>query len=572
MGFVADVVGSVVEGVVDAAGAVVEAVVEQPIIAAAATVLAPQLAPALFATEAAALPALTAPSILGGGMTGAGMLTSGLAEIGCATLTGIGGIGAGGILGTAANNMITSGLPEVGGANLSGGTALNSAINNSISGVGSTAVTEGVATGVATSQTAAGSLLSSINTDAVLKAAADSAIKNAIISGGTALVTGGDPLESALIGGLTGGIGGGVGNAVTQAGLPSWAASGIGGATSGFTGALVNDGDLLQNTLTGGLTGVGSNLAGQLGDKVAGKPGSFAGKTLSTIASKAIPYLMTDQPSNVGMPIYSPSAGPSVVPIRPSYVSPTAGVDYSSGTVTALDGTPVVAGSTKPAITTGALPVSAVTPTQITSNLPTNTGTNMQLNQLKQLYPQLANIDPKLLNVLQGGRAASPTYYTYGSDSSGGTTGFTSSNVNQPTPGYPTIAANTQQTNLASSPLTAGFNALTAAGLGALNTGDLSPVVAKKGGEIHQPQFITGATGHYVQGEGDGQSDDIPAMLADGEYVFDADTVAALGNGSNKAGALALDKMRASIRKHKRSAPASKIPPKAKSPLSYLRG
>jgi len=88
----------------------------------------------------------------------------------------------------------------------------------------------------------------------------------------------------------------------------------------------------------------------------------------------------------------------------------------------------------------------------------------------------------------------------------------------------------------------------------------------------HVPEFITGATGHFVQGRGDGQSDDIPAMLADGEYVFDADTVAALGNGSSKAGALQLDKMREAIRKHKRSAPHDKIPPKAKSPLEYLKG
>jgi hypothetical protein len=94
-----------------------------------------------------------------------------------------------------------------------------------------------------------------------------------------------------------------------------------------------------------------------------------------------------------------------------------------------------------------------------------------------------------------------------------------------------------------------------------------------KGGTVdHKPEFITGATGHFVQGRGDGQSDDIPAMLADGEYVFDADTVAALGNGSSKAGALQLDKMREAIRKHKRSAPHDKIPPKAKSPLQYLKG
>ena len=93
----------------------------------------------------------------------------------------------------------------------------------------------------------------------------------------------------------------------------------------------------------------------------------------------------------------------------------------------------------------------------------------------------------------------------------------------------------------------------------------------KDGGSPHIPEFITGATGHYVKGRGDGQSDDIPAMLADGEYVFDADTVAQLGNGSSDAGAKVLDKMREELRGHKRSAPVDKIPPKSKSPLEYIK-
>lgn len=93
----------------------------------------------------------------------------------------------------------------------------------------------------------------------------------------------------------------------------------------------------------------------------------------------------------------------------------------------------------------------------------------------------------------------------------------------------------------------------------------------KDGNNEHIPEFITGATGHYVKGRGDGQSDEIPAMLADSEYVFDADTVAALGNGSSDAGAKVLDKMREAIRAHKRSAPNDEIPPKAKSPLEYIK-
>jgi hypothetical protein len=78
--------------------------------------------------------------------------------------------------------------------------------------------------------------------------------------------------------------------------------------------------------------------------------------------------------------------------------------------------------------------------------------------------------------------------------------------------------------------------------------------------------------GSAVHGPGDGQSDDIPAMLADGEYVIDAETVAQIGNGSTKAGAQALDKFREGIRAHKRSAPVNKIPPKTKALTSYLKG
>jgi hypothetical protein len=104
------------------------------------------------------------------------------------------------------------------------------------------------------------------------------------------------------------------------------------------------------------------------------------------------------------------------------------------------------------------------------------------------------------------------------------------------------------------------------------------PVPAMKSGGLPKataPMTMDGRHdyrhGQYVDGIGDGQSDEIPAMLADGEYVIDSDTVAAIGNGSNKAGAKLLDGMRKEIRAHKRSAPVDKIPPKAKSPLEYMR-
>lgn len=78
--------------------------------------------------------------------------------------------------------------------------------------------------------------------------------------------------------------------------------------------------------------------------------------------------------------------------------------------------------------------------------------------------------------------------------------------------------------------------------------------------------------GDAVTGPGDGQSDDIPAMLADGEFVFPADVVAALGNGSTKAGSDKLYDMMHSIRAYHRSAKPKDLPPPAKkSPLDYLK-
>jgi hypothetical protein len=76
-----------------------------------------------------------------------------------------------------------------------------------------------------------------------------------------------------------------------------------------------------------------------------------------------------------------------------------------------------------------------------------------------------------------------------------------------------------------------------------------------------------------VQGPGTGRSDDIPAVLSDGEYVIDAETVALLGDGSSKAGAKKLDEMRVKVRKHKgRNLAKGKFSVNAKRPEKYLSG
>lgn len=144
--------------------------------------------------------------------------------------------------------------------------------------------------------------------------------------------------------------------------------------------------------------------------------------------------------------------------------------------------------------------------------------------------------EPLLMNVFAPSGQAAPSYYNYGSEPQDLTSLFS--------------------TGAGGSPL--------AMASGGSVFGLPSPLMAAGG--------VTHKGSHYVQGDGGGQDDLIDAKLADGEYVFDADIVAALGDGSNKQGALKLDKMRQSIREHKRSAPNGKIPPKAKSPLAYLKG
>ena len=206
--------------------------------------------------------------------------------------------------------------------------------------------------------------------------------------------------------------------------------------------------------------------------------------------------------------------------------------------------------------------------------------------KLKQMYPQLSSVDPRILDSIangqqqqqqqQGSALMSAGVNAMGSAGTSNPyssmlqTSLAASGGANPTPDLPIAKEGggtldiikkwqDKQNQQEGSQLM---------GQGLKMVG--ATAYAKDGGHAHVPEFITGATGHYVKGKGDGQSDDIPAMLADGEYVFDADTVASLGNGSSDAGAKLLDHFREALREHKRSAPVDKIPP-ASSPLLYMK-
>ena len=91
-------------------------------------------------------------------------------------------------------------------------------------------------------------------------------------------------------------------------------------------------------------------------------------------------------------------------------------------------------------------------------------------------------------------------------------------------------------------------------------------LAAKRGGSKPRTQFA-------VNGPGTGRSDEIPAVLSDGEYVMDAETVALLGDGSSKAGAKKLNDLRVKVRKHKGQKLAKgRFSANAKNPEAYLSG
>ncbi len=94
-----------------------------------------------------------------------------------------------------------------------------------------------------------------------------------------------------------------------------------------------------------------------------------------------------------------------------------------------------------------------------------------------------------------------------------------------------------------------------------------------RGGEVRgyaDGGATDGPTG-YISASSGGQDDVVPINAAGGEYMFDADSVAALGDGNNAAGAKILDELRQELRKHKRSAPPDKIPPRAKPLAHYMK-
>lgn len=106
----------------------------------------------------------------------------------------------------------------------------------------------------------------------------------------------------------------------------------------------------------------------------------------------------------------------------------------------------------------------------------------------------------------------------------------------------------------------------------AMALGGMADAAGPEGGALDTATAAPRMQGQ-IAGPGTGRSDEIDAKLSDGEYVFDAETVALLGDGSTEAGARLLDEMREAIRAHKGQKLAKgEYSAPAKSPLEYLAG
>lgn len=97
-----------------------------------------------------------------------------------------------------------------------------------------------------------------------------------------------------------------------------------------------------------------------------------------------------------------------------------------------------------------------------------------------------------------------------------------------------------------------------------------SPLPRAMGG-LAMYGFNEGGAPRLVRGPGTGRSDDIPAVLSDGEYVIDAETVALLGDGSTDEGARRLDALRKKLRMQKgKQLAKGQFSSAAKNPEEYL--
>lgn len=414
---------------------------------------------------------------------------------------------------------------------------------------------------------------------------------SAVIGGATAALTGGDPLKGAILGGLGSGLGEAVGGAAN---------SGLG----------LNLGTAGQNVLGNALVGGGMGMAtgqGFLKGAATGALGAYAGQQLGDLTGSAAVGAGGKQFGNMIAAGYDPKSaiiGGGLAGLATSMAKPTQtnsnvglkpsdavveglkmpkGADYSYsgvpeagyGTTNYLTGQTGYKGpenfSVDYSLTNPAAPVApsgyggqdmggglSSTPQSPLAQLKTtapSTGTSSPFSVKNVLMGAtlLGSLGSAPPQVQQAVKQMSPEQQEY---------------FNRPSVmwDWNKLQTDANSNNQSLSEYMARSWPKITSGAYNMQPATTTPPKLAQGGALS-------AVARFAQGAGSGRADTIDAKLSDGEYVIDAETVAMLGDGSNKEGAKRLDAMRNNIRSHKGKVLAKgKFSPNAKSPLSYLKG
>jgi hypothetical protein len=412
-------------------------------------------------------------------------------------------------------------------------------------------------------------------------------VGGAVIGGGTAALTGGDPLKGALLGGLGGGLGEYAGSAANNA-------MGLNLGTTGQT--------LLGNSLVGGVSGMASGQ-GFLKGAATGALGTYAGQELGNLTGSNAVAAGGKQFGNMLAAGYDPKSaviGGGLAGLATSMAKPAEssrlglkpsdavleglkmpkGGDYSySGVPEAGFGTknfmtgemgykgpaefgvdysltnpapPVATGGYGSQDMGGGLNAPAQSPLgQLKTGAQAGTSSPFTMKNALVGATLLGSLNNAPPDVKQAVSTMSPEKKEY---------------FNRPSIQWDWNRMQQDANNAGlglSQYMAQAWPQITG---GAYNMTVQRPAGLARGGALSQIAYM-------ARGSGSGRDDTIDAKLSDGEYVMDAETVALLGDGSTKAGAERLDAMRSQLRKQKgRQLAKGKFSPNAKSPLAYLKG
>ena len=374
---------------------------------------------------------------------------------------------------------------------------------------------------------------------------------SAVIGGLSSALTGGDPLKGALMGGLGGGLGGAVGEFVAPGASPfmqSLAGSGLVGAASGA----LTGGDPIKGALQGVAGGaIGQYFGGPAGPTAFEQGVSSAGTNFGNAITagynpKTAAQVAIASGLSKGFQVGTAKPSDAVVNDLKTGDAKTAPLAYGTTVKTAepgffdkvFKGGPLdTTSTTTPGVKTeGSLGTKVLGGLSLISALQKPPVAAQEaitkLSPQQQEYFNRPSVSWDWNRMQTDANAANMSLDRFMAENWPKITGYASG-----TPGAQQGVYNYPQ----------------------------APIGKAQGGALS-------AVSRFAQGAGSGRADTIDAKLSDGEYVIDAETVAMLGDGSNKEGAKRLDAMRQNIRSHKgKNLAKGKISPNAKSALTYLK-